>query len=170
MGYVYIMQYGKYIKVGCTKNPCKRIDDIKHIAEDYNDNKIGKIYLSIPHIGYRYSESCIHKSLSKYRINKTELFNIDIKNAVELSNDKLVLDKKVDDKPNKFIDAVIKIIKNDNCNYDNLDFKKYFDFEKMSYEDLDYAIKLFEEFLPVQQQYLLLKDQIIDFMMRFAIK
>lgn len=82
-GFVYLLQYGNRIKIGCTKRPYSRIMNWINIANNYSDVGIGEIYISIPHYNYLRSEKAIHKFFDGKRIPKTELFKISMEEAVE---------------------------------------------------------------------------------------
>lgn len=82
-GFVYLLQYGNGIKIGCTKRPYSRIMNWINMANNYSDVGAGDIYISIPHYKYSKSEKAIHKFFKEKRIPKTELFKISMEEAVE---------------------------------------------------------------------------------------
>lgn len=84
MGFFYVIEYGDLLKIGSTKNPYQRLSQIKRQALKYADIKTGNIAISKQHTNYRDNESKIHKLLSDYRKEGTELFNISFEMAVNV--------------------------------------------------------------------------------------
>lgn len=81
IGYVYIAEWGNIVKIGCTQNPYYRIKELSCVA-NYSNVKITRIALSKIHSNYKENEKMFHNHFKKYRIEKTELFNISFDDAL----------------------------------------------------------------------------------------
>lgn len=81
-GYVYFLEYGNLLKIGCTKTPYKRIRTLKRQGEGYADKKIGRVALTPMCTNYVKIEKDLHKLFKDNRKEETELFNIDFRDAV----------------------------------------------------------------------------------------
>lgn len=101
MGYVYIMEYGKYIKIGQTHNIRKRMKQLISIG-NYGDMAMGRVMYTIPHTNYKENEKRLHSLFSSNRKKGTELFSIDFNSimeippALEYRNDTKALSEKRD--------------------------------------------------------------------------
>lgn len=153
IGYVYLIEFGGKIKIGCTKNPYSRICQWRHIAEDYNNIKIRNVYISVPHENYMYSEKRIHNAVSNKRIPNTELFDIGINEAIEMASKNLDFRKKERKDENEIAECLKELLFGKK-NGSNIDFSK------MSADDIDDGIELIE-------QYKEIRDGIIAFFSRF---
>ena len=81
-GYVYFLEYGNFIKIGCTKNPYKRISTLKAQGEKYGDKKIGRVAITPMCTNYTKIEKIIHELFKDKRKDQTELFDMDFYEAV----------------------------------------------------------------------------------------
>ena len=81
-GYVYIIEYGEGIKIGCSKQPSKRINAIKSHARNYSDIIIGRIAVSTEHTNYKENEEMLHKHFGSFRKAKSEIFRISFGEAL----------------------------------------------------------------------------------------
>ena len=84
LGYIYVIEYGKYIKIGCSKKIFNRIKTLKRNAEKYGEVEIGRIAISNSHTNYFENEKKIHKLFEKYRKDGTELFDLNFKKALQI--------------------------------------------------------------------------------------
>lgn len=75
-GYVYVLQVGKYIKIGRTKNIRKRMKTLCGITKNYSTQKPGKVYISVPHVNYAETENTLHHAFSKERYEDGEIFKL----------------------------------------------------------------------------------------------
>jgi len=86
-GYVYVVPYGNYLKIGCTKNPIIRIQNIKSTFKNYSliDNSEGSsklILLSQPHVNYYETEKTLHEFFNSKR-KSGELFDLSLDYILE---------------------------------------------------------------------------------------
>ena len=85
-GFFYILEYGKFAKIGSTKNPYQRLMALKRNAVNYGEWEIGKIVISIPHTNYDENEKKLHEHFKSKRKQGSELFDCkfeDVLNSVE---------------------------------------------------------------------------------------
>lgn len=85
-GFFYILEYGKFAKIGSTKNPYQRLMALKRNAVNYGEWGIGKIAISIPHTNYTKNEKKLHEHFKSKRKQGSELFDCkfeDVLNSVE---------------------------------------------------------------------------------------
>ena len=83
LGYVYFVEYGKHVKIGCTKNPIKRLGSLYSNAKSYHDIELGRIYITPKHTNYRENESILHSYFINKRKENSELFSITIEDAID---------------------------------------------------------------------------------------
>ena len=78
-GYVYVLEFDAgAIKIGMTKKPKNRVNDI----ESSTGVKIRNVALTIPHLNYRKNEELSHSMFANKRV-KGEWFNVDFLSVVE---------------------------------------------------------------------------------------
>lgn len=85
-GFFYVLEYGKFVKIGSTKNPYQRLMALKRNAVNYGEWGIGKVAISIPHTNYVENEKKLHKHFKSKRKQGSELFDCtleDVLNSVE---------------------------------------------------------------------------------------
>lgn len=82
-GWVYALEYGEMIKIGCSSKPSKRYAHLVHNGADYAGLKIGRFALSQPCVNYRELETYLHKVFGSKRKEGTELFAISFEEAVQ---------------------------------------------------------------------------------------
>lgn len=82
-GYVYFLEYGEYIKIGCTKNPVKRLGRLYSNAKSYHDLVLGRIFVTTAHTNYTENEAILHKYFDKERKKNSELFNLTLEEVIE---------------------------------------------------------------------------------------
>lgn len=75
-GYVYVVEYGDYIKIGQSTNPYQRINQLRMQAENYGPYKLGRVAITIPCSNYENIEKLLHQFWSEFRKESTELFDI----------------------------------------------------------------------------------------------
>ena len=85
-GWVYALEFGDMIKIGCTHSPYKRLINLSHIGGDYSNLQIGRFVLSKPCVNYKSLEKELHKLFSEYRKNGTELFGISLERVISALN------------------------------------------------------------------------------------
>jgi hypothetical protein len=87
IGYVYAVEFGDHVKIGCTDNPINRIHSLASMARNYCFTGIGRIAVSPAHANYRENEFLLHTTFSEKRIESGELFDISFESSVDaLSN------------------------------------------------------------------------------------
>lgn len=94
VGYVYAVEFGKYVKIGYTNNPRRRMKQLEGMA-NYNNCKIKHIILSEAHTNYKQNEHLLHCIFQTKRLEHTELFDITLEQAAS-AIDKLSLNKNVE--------------------------------------------------------------------------
>lgn len=114
MGFFYVIECGNSIKIGSTKNPYQRLSQIKRQLSKYAEIKTGRIALSKQHTNYRDNEVTIHKLLSVYRKEGTELFNISFETAVSaIKNSDIKYEdksKEMDKRSTMFLEGMKKFL------------------------------------------------------------
>ena len=146
LGYVYLIEYGDYIKIGCTRNPLNRFKTLSNTAR-VHDQMIGRIYITQVHTNYRNNESIMHKHFQKQRKENTELFFITLEEGVQAIKDIPLLfeDKSeiLEADAGRFVEAIKEIWQNiyqPSCNlidamFLNLFLKLYMN-ERMLYNQV----------------------------------
>lgn len=81
-GFVYAIEYGDLIKIGCTRKPYQRLRALVKTAE-YGCFAIGRVVLTIEHTNYYNNEKIVHNFFSKYRVSQTELFDIKLEDLIK---------------------------------------------------------------------------------------
>ena len=87
LGVVYAVEFGNYVKVGCTSNPKARMSQLNAVATKYARVALGRIAISEYAFDYFGAESRAHKALSASRLDGSELFDTPFANAVMVLND-----------------------------------------------------------------------------------
>lgn len=82
MGYVYLLEWNDMIKIGYTRNPYQRYNDLKSHAENYSNAQIGKFVLFKEHTNYKQNEYKLHQYFKDYRKPDTELFAVKIEQVL----------------------------------------------------------------------------------------
>ena len=85
-GFFYILEYGKFVKIGSTKNPYQRLMALKRNAVNYGEWEIGKVAISIPHTNYVENEKKLHEHFKSKRKQGSELVDYrfdDVLNSVK---------------------------------------------------------------------------------------
>lgn len=156
LGYVYILECGGVLKIGSTKNPFKRLQQLVHIMQNYADKKIGRFALTKPHTNYYENELILHKRFNEFRIKRTELFNAEFNDVVSFAIDNLSMFddseklKKIDDEKIKKLKEIL--------------FEKNtaIDFEKMSLSDMDHCLSLMENYKSTREALILFLNNFIS--------
>lgn len=78
IGYVYLLEYGKYVKIGTTKEPYSRIRNLSSLGRDYAEVSTGRVAISPTHINRNENEKILHKLFSESRVKNGELFSISL--------------------------------------------------------------------------------------------
>lgn len=82
-GYVYFVEYGKFLKIGSTRNPIERLRTLSSNARLYHDVVLGKIYITPMHTNFEKNEIILHNFFRDERKDNSELFDITIDEAVK---------------------------------------------------------------------------------------
>lgn len=114
-GYVYFVEYGKFLKIGSTQNPIERLRTLSSNARLYHDVVLGKIYITPMHTNFEKNEIILHNFFRDERKDNSELFDITIDEAVKsIYNIPLLFSLQIPEtakKAENFIDATISNIK-----------------------------------------------------------
>lgn len=81
-GFVYIVDVGDSIKIGCTSSPCKRFKQLSTMFNNYAGKSIRRIAVTVPHLNYRSNEKLMHMVFDCMKIANGELFNVPFEDAV----------------------------------------------------------------------------------------
>lgn len=81
-GYIYLIQWEGFVKIGCTKNPFQRFNALKRYTK-YGNTAIKELVLSPPVENHFFYENYLHNYFSEYRCQGTELFDIYFEDAVD---------------------------------------------------------------------------------------
>lgn len=81
MGFFYFLEYGNFLKIGCSKQPYTGMQTLKRNAEKYADLKIGRVAISQAHTNYKENKKLIHELFKKSRKQGTELFDLSFDSA-----------------------------------------------------------------------------------------
>lgn len=81
-GYVYALEVGDYVKIGCTTKPDKRFIQIKQGATGYGGVDVGRLAVSAAVNDYSLWEKRLHEKFRRLRKPGTELFSIPFGAAV----------------------------------------------------------------------------------------
>lgn len=76
LGFVYAVEYGGMIKIGCTRNPRSRLVSLKGNAEKYGGIPLGRVCLIGPIYRHYIAERVAHEMFSESRKSGTELFDV----------------------------------------------------------------------------------------------
>ena len=82
-GYIYIAEFGEYLKIGYTISPKNRLAAHLQTARNYGVIITGRVLLSPAHKDYTKTEKAIHDYFKEYRKAGTELFEIAFEDARE---------------------------------------------------------------------------------------
>ena len=82
-GVVYAIEFGDYVKVGCTTDIQRRIAALSNTARNYAMTSLGRIALTGFCSNWYECEAKAHETLADYRINDSEMFSVDFDVAVE---------------------------------------------------------------------------------------
>lgn len=91
MGFLYIIEWGENIKIGCSKSPRTRYAALKRQAEKYGKERLRRIAISDEHTNYFDSEKIAHEIVSEHRLDSTELFSLSLESAIDRISGKLYL-------------------------------------------------------------------------------
>jgi hypothetical protein len=82
-GVVYAVEFGDYVKVGCTTDIQHRIVALSNIARNYAMTSIGRIAITGFCSNWYECEAEAHATLADYRINDSEMFSVVFDVAVD---------------------------------------------------------------------------------------
>ena len=153
-GFVYALEFGNFVKIGCTRKPFERLNSLRRTIVNYAQKDMGRFALSCAHTNYCQNEKILHNIFQKYRVVSTELFMVDFDKAVEEMNNSIVLkdESKIMEEKSEI---TLKNLKNIFCK--SIDMT---DYENMSLEDIEKGIQLLEE-------YKMAREELIDFFGKF---
>lgn len=83
-GYVYILEYGDFLKIGKSKNIYQRISALSHQGAKYSDLVIGDVAILPKCTNYGDIEKEVHRLLHSYAKEDTELFKIGFRDAIAI--------------------------------------------------------------------------------------
>ena len=86
-GVVYAVEYGDKVKVGCSSNVVLRMQQLRRQAESYGNVKMGRFFCTMPGTNYKSMEKQAHQMMADKRITGTELFDVDIDEAISVLNE-----------------------------------------------------------------------------------
>jgi len=123
-GYVYILRADyNMIKVGYTiRNPFFRLDELQYC---YDSASITDVFCCFTSNRPRYYELKVHRLLSKYRVGRTEVFQISPDDALEIINLKCKRLAK-----NILSNEELVVLRNSNHNHMDYIFEKYYNYVK----------------------------------------
>ena len=81
-GYFYVLECGKQVKIGSTKDPATRLKTLYSNFTKYGNVQVGRCAISQTHSNFRENEKKLHFIFDAYRVRKTELFEIDFDTVV----------------------------------------------------------------------------------------
>lgn len=173
-GVAYVVEFGKYIKIGCTKNIKKRYSQLKNNAKNYFGVELGRCFYTVTHDLYKETEKQFHQLLEDKRISKTELFTMSLNEFLDFAKD-IEYDISIVDysEQEDFIKRTMDYIKGNNVNK-NLFFENVDDAFRKTYctyctdEEFENVLDLIEKantknINPLYAQYLAIKIQNIIF-------
>lgn len=101
-GYVYVCEYGNFVKIGSTSQPYTRFLALIRQGENYGDVTLGRFGVTKAHTNYRENEKELHDLFAIRRQDGTELFNVTFDNVIaemgnlELKDETMLLTQKSD--------------------------------------------------------------------------
>ncbi|MCM1235402.1 MAG: GIY-YIG nuclease family protein [Ruminococcus flavefaciens] len=142
LGYVYALECGEFVKIGCTKRPYQRLRYLINSIENYGRMDIKRFALTKAHSNYYRNERRMHEYFKMYRVDETELFELKFKKAVKAMSE--ILEFKNESIESKYkADWIIEFITTLK-NRIMIEDKKIFN--KMNDEDIDKAIHMLEKY------------------------
>lgn len=93
LGFVYAIEFGDLVKIGCSASPFKRI---KSVCRNMREKNLfpKRVFVSRDHSNYKGNEHIFHNKFSEFRISGTELFRIKFEDVLNFSlNGGLFYDK-----------------------------------------------------------------------------
>lgn len=83
-GIVYVIEIGNHVKIGKSKKPVQRLQNIIAYAENYAHKEVGKILISPFCTNYSKLENYLHKHFEDWRLPSSELFNLTLSEFKQL--------------------------------------------------------------------------------------
>lgn len=84
MGFCYVLDCSKGVKIGCAKEPYKRLKGLKRNIETYGQGLIKRVALTPQHTNFKKNEKILHAHFNTQRLPNTELFDLDFESAVSV--------------------------------------------------------------------------------------
>lgn len=82
-GYVYALEWGDEVKIGCTRHIATRIKQLRKTAE-YGKVEVGRMAISPLHSNYTENEKVLHNIFQNVRVKGTELFKLSLLDVVSV--------------------------------------------------------------------------------------
>lgn len=108
-GYVYALEFGDKVKIGCTIDASNRFKQLK-LSANYSEVSIGRFAVSPLHSNYKKNERELHEIFKDTRIASTELFKISFDDAVEKMKCLTFSEDKYDEKDALDLEALKRLL------------------------------------------------------------
>lgn len=82
-GVVYILEWGAFVKIGCTTKIKERMAQLQRTARNYAGVKVGRVAVTPLHNNHYKTEASVHQYFGEKRFASGELFDIEFGKAVE---------------------------------------------------------------------------------------
>ena len=82
-GIAYVIEYGDFVKIGCTSKPHNRLANLRYAAENYGNCELGRIAILPCCRNFGVVEGYLHNLFSDSRKKRTELFGIKFDNVLK---------------------------------------------------------------------------------------
>lgn len=82
-GVVYILEWGPFVKIGCTTKIKERMTQLQRMARNYANVSVGRVAVTPLHNNHRKTEANIHQYFDEKRFASGELFNVEFEEAVK---------------------------------------------------------------------------------------
>lgn len=83
-GYVYILEAGENVKIGCTCRLKDRYSALTSWLERYAGISCGRFAISERHRSFRHTEHVVHKFMELYRLSNSEMFKVTFDDALKI--------------------------------------------------------------------------------------
>lgn len=158
LGYVYILECGKLVKIGSTTRPYKRLTSLNKSLGDYGGMEIGRFAISIPHTNYIQNEKFLHEVLKRKRISGTELFNVKFETACAKMVNSLHFIDETEEKEAKS-ENMLNLLKHTVIQLHN---SRVLNLGKMSCEDADTAIEIATRYKEAREEYIKFLEKFME--------
>lgn len=83
-GYVYVLEAGDKVKIGCTCRLKDRYSALTSWLERYAGISCGRFAISDRHRSFRHTEHLVHNFMDPYRISDSEMFQVKFDDALKI--------------------------------------------------------------------------------------